>query len=88
VEPNVRLLGEKGVISIEENPGRVSVVDMVMDVDVVADLNMVVDIDADEHAPMIMVKTTINPIVRQWPINFSGFLFMIISLLFRFIFVP
>ena len=87
MEPNVRLLGEKGVISIEENPGIVSVVDMVMDGDVVADLNMVVDIDADEHAPMIMVKTTINPIVRQWPINFSGFLFMIISLLFGFIFV-
>ena len=88
MEPTVRLSGEKGFISIEENPGIVSVVDMVMDVDVVADLNMVVDIDADEHAPMIMVKTTINPIVRQWPINFSGFLFMIISLLFRFIFVP
>ena len=64
MEPTVRLSGEKGVISIEENPGIVSVVDMVMDVDVVADLNMVVDIDADEHAPMIMVKTTINPIVR------------------------
>ena len=88
MEPTVRLSGKNGLISIEENPGIVSVVDMVMDGDVVADLNMVVDIDADEHAPMIMVKTTINPIVRQWPINFSGFLFMIISLLFRFIFVP
>jgi hypothetical protein len=87
VEPTVRLSGKNGLISIEENPGIVSVVDMVMDGDVVADLNMVVDIDADEHAPMIMVKTTINPIVRQWPINFSGFLFMIISLLFGFIFV-
>ena len=87
MEPTVRLSGKNGLISIEENPGIVSVVDMVMDGDVVADLNMVVDIDADEHAPMIMVKTTINPIVRQWPINFSGFLFMIISLLFGFIFV-
>jgi len=46
---------------------------------VVVDVGVDVDVDVAEQDAMTIVKAAINPMVRQYPIKRSCFLFIIIS---------
>jgi len=63
VEPIAKLSGVAGVTAMDDN--------------VAVDVVVGADVDVGEQEVMTIVKTTINPMVRQYPINRSCFIFII-----------